>query len=52
VYRQRIDLGDTHAFGQKELDVPVDLRGRTWARFEVWDVAENGAYTQPVWMDR
>jgi hypothetical protein len=50
VYRQRIDLHDTREFGTKVLDVPVDLRGRTWARFEVWDVATNGAYTQPIWI--
>lgn len=51
VYRQRVELGDTKAFGSRELKVQVDLRGRTWARLEVWDVATNGAYTQPVWID-
>ncbi|MFT3787163.1 MAG: hypothetical protein QM770_13505 [Tepidisphaeraceae bacterium] len=52
VYRQRIDLGDTRAFGQRDVEVPIDLRGRTWARFEVWDIAANGAYTQPIWIER
>ena len=51
VFRQRIELGDTRPFGKRELDVPVDLRGRKWVRFEVWDVAANGAYTQPVWIE-
>ena len=23
---------------------------RKWVRFEVWDVAANGAFTQPVWL--
>ena len=50
VCRQRIELGDTRAFGKRTLRVPVDLRGRRWARFEVWDVATDGAYTQPVWL--
>ncbi|MEW6301916.1 MAG: hypothetical protein AB1705_00490 [Verrucomicrobiota bacterium] len=50
VYRQRIDLADTGPFGKRELRVPVDLQGRKWVRFEAWDVAVNGAYTQPVWV--
>jgi hypothetical protein len=51
VYRQRIDLADTTAFGEKVLGVPVSLAGRKWVRMEVWDVACNGAFTQPVWLD-
>jgi hypothetical protein len=50
VYRQRIDLTDTQSFGTRALRVPVDLEGRKWVRFEVWDVAANGAFTQPVWL--
>jgi len=52
VYRQRIDLDETEPFGQREWRVAVDLRGRKWVRFEVWDVAANGAFTQTYWMDR
>jgi hypothetical protein len=51
VYRERIDLGDTGPFGRRTLTLTPDLRGRTWVRFEVWDVAVNGAYTQPVWLE-
>ncbi|HTI94070.1 MAG TPA: hypothetical protein VL727_25925 [Puia sp.] len=51
VYRQRIDLDATEPFGQREWRIPVDLRGRKWVRFEVWDVAANGAFTQTYWMD-
>ncbi|MCS6851395.1 MAG: hypothetical protein NZ700_09550 [Gemmataceae bacterium] len=50
VYRHRIDLSDTGPFGRRMLSVPIELTGRTWVRFEVWDVAVNGAYTQPVWL--
>ena len=50
VFRQRINLADTESFGSKTLLVPVDLKGRTWVRFEVWDIAANGAFTQPVWL--
>ena len=28
----------------------LNLRGRKWVRFEAWDVAANGAFTQPVWL--
>ena len=52
VYRQRIDLDDTDAFGQKELQLDVELSGRKWVRLEAWDVACNGAFTQPVWLVR
>jgi len=50
VYRERIDLSDTSAFGTRTLTLRPDLRGRTWVRFAVWDVAANGAFTQPVWL--
>lgn len=51
VYRQRIDLSDTEALGERMLVVRPHLTGRHWVRFEVWDVAANGAFTQPVWID-
>ena len=50
VHRQRIDLSDTSSFGQKDLSLEVNLAGRTWVRLEAWDVACNGAFTQPVWL--
>lgn len=51
VYRQRVDLADTESFGTRKLHLPLDLKGRTWVRLEVWDIAANGAFTQPVWLD-
>src|SRR5438094_596796 len=50
VYRERIELADTSAFDQRKLTLRPELRGRKWVRFEVWDVAANGAFTQPVWL--
>lgn len=50
VFRQRIDLTRTGAFGDERLEFQADLDGRTWARLEVWDVARDGAFTQPVWL--
>jgi hypothetical protein len=51
VYRETIDLGDTHEFGERDIAVDVPLAGRKWVRFEVWDVAHNGAFTPPVWLE-
>lgn len=50
VYRHRIALNKTNAFGSQTVQATVDLRGRKWVRLEVWDVAANGAYTQTVWL--
>ena len=51
VFRERIDLPDTVAFSQRTLDLKPQLRGRKWLRFEVWDIAANGAFTQPIWLE-
>jgi hypothetical protein len=50
VYRERIDLTDTGSFGTRTLVLHPDLHGRKWLRFETWDVAVNGAFTQPIWL--
>ena len=50
-YRERIDLSETSDFGKQTIrhaySPKKDLK---WFRFEVWDVAENGAFTQPVYL--
>jgi hypothetical protein len=53
IQRQRIDLSDLGSFGSRTLKVPaLDLlRGKKWVRLEVWDVATNGAFTQPIRLD-
>jgi hypothetical protein len=51
VYRERIDLSDTGPFGTRTLKHQPNLQGRRWVRLEVWDVAANGAFTQPVWLE-
>jgi hypothetical protein len=50
-YRQRIDLSDTQGFGSQTIRMPVDIEGLACVRFEVWDIAVNGAFTQPVWIE-
>lgn len=51
IHRERIDLPDTESFGTRTLRLPVDLTDKKWVRLEVWDVAANGAFTQPVWVE-
>jgi hypothetical protein len=50
-HRQVIDLQSTPAFDDHEYNWLVDTPGWTWARFAVWDVAGDGAFTNPVWRD-
>ncbi len=51
VYRERISLNETKAFGEDNFTVTTDLSGRDWVRIEVWDTAVNGAFSQFVWLD-
>ncbi|HIF00331.1 MAG TPA: DUF4861 domain-containing protein [Fuerstia sp.] len=48
IKRHRVDLTATESFGEMSLKVDVDLTGQRWLRVEVWDIATNGAFTQPV----
>jgi len=50
VYRERTDLADTGSFSKRTLTLRPSLQGRRWVRLEAWDVACNGAFTQPVWL--
>jgi hypothetical protein len=49
VHRHRMDLSDSAEF--QALSIPLTIRGARWLRLEVWDVAANGAFTQPVWVE-
>lgn len=51
IYRDRIDLNDTNAFGSQVFKFSTKLKNRTWARLEVWDVAANGAFTQTIYLN-
>jgi hypothetical protein len=50
VYRERVDLADTGPFDKRTITLKPELTGRRWVRVEAWDVATNGAFTQPVWL--
>ncbi len=48
-HRRRIDLSDTAAFGARPFSAPLPAApGLRWARLAVWDIAGNGAFTQPL----
>lgn len=51
VFRERIDLTGEREFGSKTIRLKPQLAGRRWVRFEAWDCAVNGAYTQPIWIE-
>jgi len=51
IKRHTIPLAETQEHGRKQFTFPVDLSTATWARFEVWDVARNGAWTQTTWLN-
>ncbi len=50
VFRERIDCSDMGPFDKRTMRFTPRLTGRTWVRLEAWDIAGNGAFTQPVWL--
>ena len=46
-----ISLESTPAFDENDYVWLVETPGWTWARFAVWDVAGDGAFTNPIWRD-
>lgn len=52
VYREKIDLTGTQAFGEKTFTLSSKLAGRKWVRVEAWDVAANGAFSQTFYIRR
>jgi hypothetical protein len=43
-----LPLDDTEEHGRRVFHWPIDLRGADWVRFEAWDAARDGAFTQPL----
>ncbi len=50
-HRQLMPLDSAPAFDDRAYDWLADTPGWTWARFAVWDIAGDGAFTNPVWRD-
>jgi hypothetical protein len=46
-----VPASDTTQFGQRQFRFSKDLTGAKWIRFAAWDVAANGAFTQPVYLE-
>lgn len=51
IYRKRLDLCDSEPFSGRSIRIPVDLKGAKWVRLEAWDIAANGAFSQPIWIE-
>ena len=51
VYRERVELSEVGAFGEKTFTKEINLRGKKWVRFEAWDIATNGVISQPIWVE-
>ncbi|GIW95683.1 MAG: hypothetical protein KatS3mg110_3724 [Pirellulaceae bacterium] len=50
VYHERLDMSHEAPFSRTAIEKTLDLTGRKWVRVEAWDVAVNGAFSQPVWL--
>ncbi|CAM4076336.1 hypothetical protein SAMN06265348_102322 [Pedobacter westerhofensis] len=50
VYREKIDLRYTKAYGTEQFKFQSRLKGRKWMRIEVWDAAVNGAFSQTFYL--
>ena len=51
-HREQIDLSAAREFEEHAYTWESQAPGWMWARLEVWDVAGDGAFTQPIWKDR
>jgi hypothetical protein len=49
VQRQTIPLPETKEFGRRTFEWPLDHEKLQWFRLEVWDIAYDGAFTQPIY---
>lgn len=50
IYRDKIDLTKTKAYGDQLFQFKTKLAGRTWVRVAAWDVAANGAFSQTFYI--
>jgi hypothetical protein len=48
-HRQTFALDKTREFGSARFEWKVETQDWKWARLEVWDIAGNGAFVNPVW---
>lgn len=48
-HREVVDLSSSQEFAERSYTWDVKTPGWQWARMEIWDVAGDGAFTQPTW---
>ena len=48
-HRKIIPLDETREFGHKKFQWSAEAKNWKWARLAVWDVASDGAFTNPIW---
>jgi len=51
-HHERFELDKTHEFEKRDFAWDVKAPGWKWARVAVWDVAGDGAFTNPIWRER
>ena len=49
VHKLKQPLADKTEFQTQQLFIAANLTSANWVRFEIWDVARNGAFTQIHW---
>jgi hypothetical protein len=49
VKRRTIPVSDAREFGRRKFEWPLE-GAPAWVRLEAWDIAINGAFTQPLWL--
>jgi hypothetical protein len=47
--RKTIPLEETREFGNTKFQWTAEAKNWTWARLAVWDIAGDGAFTNPIW---
>ncbi len=50
--RQVVSVTGQAPMSSQHLAIPFDASGKKWVRFAAWDSAVNGAFVQPVWLQR
>jgi hypothetical protein len=49
IHHKTFPLDDTREFGNRKFRWEADAPGWKWARLAIWDIAGNGAFTNPIW---
>jgi len=49
VHKWKQSLADKREFETQQITFATNLSSANWVRFEAWDVARNGGFTQPYW---